>query len=671
MGSKKKDKQTQTNRVNKNSLIVYLLFLVLVPLVLYFRVVNFQFTNLDDENIILEHYDTIGDINKIKEAFNLDAFMSKKGYLFYRPVQTISFMLDAQLGGKEPWVYHLSNLVIHILTVIALFFFLKKIRVKDEISFLLLLFFSIHPLFANAVAWIPARGDLLLGLFTLLSLITFLEYFESRKIIYFILHASVFMIAIFSKETAVLLPVVILFYLYFAAREKFIIKDVIPFLTVWGIIFVLYYYLRQNVLRGKGNPGFFGLVPFIKNLPVIPITFGKFFLPQNLSAWPLFDSASLIIGIILLLISVALVIKYKDGNWRIIVWGAIWFLSFTVPAMIFRTYMAEVGIEYNEYRTYLPMMGILVIMGVLGSKLLNKFSFNAILKVSIPVILIYAIIAFTHSAVFADSISFYTSAINGNSRNAIAFNSRGNEYYNSGNVQQAMADYESAIEIFPSYSAPIFNKGVVYHSAGDDIKAEYLYSQALKFDTLSPVLTSLRFSILYNFAGEKMILKKYDEAIVLLKKAEKESPEISELYNNLGYAYFSTGRKDSALYAYSKAIELKPISTLYYTNRGTTKYSIKDFVGALSDYNRALELDHNSAISWYNTGNTKIELNDFEGAISDLNTAIKMNPEWGDAYYHRGIAFSRLNKQPEAREDWAEARRLGLKEPVGEKQKEK
>jgi tetratricopeptide (TPR) repeat protein len=668
MKRNKKNKPVENIRANKNRLIVYLLFLVIVPLILYFRVVNFDFSALDDRNIIGGHFDTIGDITKIKEAFNHDAFMSNKGSLFYRPVQTISFMLDAQLGGKEPWGYHMSNILIHILTVIALFFFLKKIRIKDEISFLLSLFFSIHPLFTNAVAWIPARGDLLLGLFSLLSFITFLEYYERRKIIYFILHSFVFLIAVFSKETAVLLPVVILFYLYFAAKEKIILKDVFPFLTVWSIIFLLFYYLRQDVLTGKGNPGLFGIVPFIKNLPVIPITFGKFFLPRDLSSRPLFDSVSLIIGIILLLllIFIAIAFKYKNGNRGIIIWGTFWFLSFTVPAMLFRPYMADVGIEYAEYRTYLPMMGILVIIGILCSKLLDRFSSNSILKISVPVILVYASIAFTYSIVYADPISFFTSAINANSRNALAFNSRGNEYYNSGNVQQAMADYESAIEIFPHYSAPIFNEGVVYHSAGDDIKAEYLYSQALKYDTLSHILTSLRFSILYNFAGEKMVLKKYDEAIVLLKKAEKESPEISELYNNLGYCYFSTGRKDSALYEYSRAIELKPNSAFYYTNRGGTKYSIKDFIGALSDYNRALELDHNSAISWYNTGNTKIELNDFEGAISDLSMAIEMNPNWGDAYYHRGVAYSRLNKQQEAREDWAEARKHGFKEPVGE-----
>jgi len=183
------------------------------------------------------------------------------------------------------------------------------------------------------------------------------------------------LLALFSKETAVLLPVVFLSYLYFAARKKIILKDLIPFLTFWSISFILYYYLRQDVLRGKDTQNLVGVMPFIKNLPVIPITFGKFFVPQNLATLPLYDSVSLIIGIILLLISVALVIKYIGGNWRIIVWGTIWFLSFTIPPMFFRNWMADIGIEYNEYRTYLPMMGILIIMGTLLSELFNKYSF--------------------------------------------------------------------------------------------------------------------------------------------------------------------------------------------------------------------------------------------------------------------------------------------------------
>ena len=119
MKSKKKNKKKIIPSTGKKSLIVFLVLLVIVPAVLYFRVVNFEFTMLDDAEIIVTHYDKIGSLLNIKDAFTHDAIMSDRGESFYRPMQTISFMLDAQIGGKEPWIYHLTNLLLHILIVVS------------------------------------------------------------------------------------------------------------------------------------------------------------------------------------------------------------------------------------------------------------------------------------------------------------------------------------------------------------------------------------------------------------------------------------------------------------------------------------------------------------------------------------------------------------------------
>jgi hypothetical protein len=109
-----------------------------VPLVLYFRVVNFGLSELDDDTIISANLNnTEGSKFNLKEAFTHDALMSDKGDSFYRPMQVISLMIDSEIGGIEPWIYHLSNLILHILTVITLFFFLKKTGIREEISFLL------------------------------------------------------------------------------------------------------------------------------------------------------------------------------------------------------------------------------------------------------------------------------------------------------------------------------------------------------------------------------------------------------------------------------------------------------------------------------------------------------------------------------------------------------
>ena len=397
MQRNKKNKQTENIKVSRNRLKVYLLFLVLVPLVLYFRVTDFKFTTLDDTHIISTNYDIISNINNLPQAFTHDPFMKTERAQFYRPIQTISFMLDAQLGGKEARIYHLSNLIWHIAVVIALFFFLNMIGIKKDISFLLALFFSINPLLTNAVAWIPARGDILLCFFSLLSFITILLYLSTRKTVYILLHAIVFLLAVFSKETVVFLPILILSYLYFVEKKKFLVKNIIPFIAIWCISFILFYYLRQFVIHRNILSESFGFIPFIKNLPTIPITFGKFIFPYNLSTMPFFDNTALILGIVLIIIFAAITIKVISGERRIVIYGVIWFLAFSIPPMFFRSYISDLGYEYFNFRAYLPIIGILIITGYLIEYLSIKVPFKRILIISIPILFIYSFVSIRQS----------------------------------------------------------------------------------------------------------------------------------------------------------------------------------------------------------------------------------------------------------------------------------
>jgi tetratricopeptide (TPR) repeat protein len=657
MKPNRKNKQTENIKASKSSLKVFLLFLVLVPLVLYFRVANFEFSTLDDTNIIVAHYNVIGDIKNISQAFTHDAFMDNMGVQFYRPMQTISFMLDAQLGGKEAWIYHLSNLIWHILVVIALFFFLNIIGIKKEISFLLALFFSINPLFANAVAWVPARGDILLCFFSLLSFMTFLEYFSTRKTIYILLHAIVFLLAVFSKETVVLLPIIILSYLYFVEKKKFILRNIIPFVAIWCLSFILFYCLRRFVLNASMFSEYFGIIPFIKNLPSIPITFGKFFFPYNLSTMPFFDNTALILGTVLIIIFSVITIKVTTGERRIVIYGAIWFLAFSFPPMFLRSYISDIGYEYFDYRAYLPIIGILIISGFLINKLSASVSFKKMLVFSIPILLVYSITAFFHSAVYADPISFFTSAIKVNPQNSMAFNSRGCMYLDNGRTNEAIADFDNSIKACTTYSVPYNNKGLLYRSLGDHKRAEYYLSLALYYDTLYPKANQ-EFAYI-NLSSEKLSLKKYEEAIVLVKKGIEKYSDDRSLHNNLGLAYYYTGKFDSAVVEYNKAIQSESNSFIYYNNRGKSEFRLNHYPDAMSDFNKALELKPDFSDAYFYRGLTKMNLNKFEEAISDFNMRINLDSRSGEAYHFRGIAYSKINKQKEARDNMNKAIELG------------
>jgi tetratricopeptide (TPR) repeat protein len=359
------------------------------------------------------------------------------------------------------------------------------------------------------------------------------------------------------------------------------------------------------------------------------------------------------------------------GEGRIIFWGTIWFLAFSVPPMLIRNYNADIGYEYFEYRTYLPMMGILVIIGFLSNRILDRYSFNTILKLSIPILFIYAVIAFIHSTVFIDPVSFFTSALNASSKNAMALNSRGCLYSDAGMMEQAIRDFDNATRICPTYSSPYYNKADVYKTLGYDSRAEEFYSQALKYDTLYRNTNILMDNAYISLSAEKIILKKFDEALVILNKAESIYPLSYKIYNNIGYVYSSIGKYDSAVYNFSRAIELEPNVASYYNNRAKAKYHLKDFNGSLYDFKKALDQDPSLNDAYLNRGIAKIDMNDYEGAISDFNMALSLDSQSGEAYYYRGVAYSKINKSAETEKDLVEARKLGFKEPISDNQKEK
>jgi protein O-mannosyl-transferase len=664
--TKKKNKKEIPVPIIKHNRIIYLLFLVFIPLVLYFRVVNFGLSELDDDTIISGINNTEGSKINLKEAFTHDAMMSDRGDSFYRPVQILTLMIDSEIGGGEIWIYHFSNLILHILTVITLFFFLKKTGIKEEISFLLALLFSVNPVFTNAVAWIPARGDLLLCLFSLLSFMSIIEYLKNGKKVYIIVHGIVFAGAMFSKETAVLLPVLILSFLYFVQRKKFLLKEIIPFLIIWSVTFVFYFALRQSVLKINHTANEFGIIPFLKNLPAIPITIGKFFIPFNLCTLPFFNTIAEIIGIILVIVITLLVIKSINWDKRIYLWGALWFLTFTIPPMLFRSIDPNLGIEkydYLDFRTYLPMTGLLVVVGYLINEWFTTISFKKILIYFIPILAIYSYIAFNYSAAFSDSISFYISAINANPDNIINLVVRGTIYYGQGNIHDAMLDFDNAIRIHPTYSLPYYNRGLIYETINDHYQAENSFSLALKYDTLYKENNFLQESSYLNLSSEKIILKKYDEAISILKKAISKYPANSTIHFNLGLVYNYSAKYDSALNEYNKGIESEKDSPEYYNNRGMVKDSLKDFAGAIADFSKALKLKQDYSEALKNRGLAKIRMNDNEGAVNDLTKLINIYPNAGELWYYRGLAYSKFNKTEEASKDLEQAWKLGFKKP--------
>src|SRR2546421_12371091 len=130
------------------------LYIALAVLAVYFTAPGFHFIGFDDMEILKHRYFIIGDLSKIKLAFTTDAFLGTNG-TFYRPLQTISFMLDALTGGPKPFIYYFTNLVLYIAGSLCVFWLLRTLSYQRLSSLLLALLFALHPMFVPMVAWVP------------------------------------------------------------------------------------------------------------------------------------------------------------------------------------------------------------------------------------------------------------------------------------------------------------------------------------------------------------------------------------------------------------------------------------------------------------------------------------------------------------------------------------
>jgi len=124
----------------------------------------------------------------------------------------------------------------------------------------------VHLLFTVAIAWVPGRGDLLAGLFCTISFLSFIYYIyyhSSGNKWFFLYHSAAFLLALFSKETSVFLPVVLIFYYWFVLKNKYNIRALVPFVLIWSFSVCSYFPLRHLYTHNQNIPS---IKAFISNL---------------------------------------------------------------------------------------------------------------------------------------------------------------------------------------------------------------------------------------------------------------------------------------------------------------------------------------------------------------------------------------------------------------------
>ncbi|MCX6268418.1 MAG: hypothetical protein NTW16_13835 [Bacteroidetes bacterium] len=226
-------------------------------------------------------------------------FKEDKGlYANYHPLTTLSLAINYHISKEDPFGYHFTNLLLHLLNTLLVFIFIYLLTKKNLlIAGVSSLLFGLSPVHVESVAWISERKDVLYAFFFLASLISYQHFFKKQDWKFYILSILLFLCSLLSKAMAASLPLVLILIDYLEKRRwswKFL-TDKIPFFLL-AILLGIY----AITIQAEGNA--MGAVTFPLGMRIFHACYGfsayilKILIPTGLSAfypypYPLINSA--------------------------------------------------------------------------------------------------------------------------------------------------------------------------------------------------------------------------------------------------------------------------------------------------------------------------------------------------------------------------------------------
>lgn len=707
----------------------------LITFLVYLKSLKNDFVNWDDPVYVFKnpHIHPIN-LNFFRWAF-FDFYEAN-----WHPLTWISHALDYAIWGLNPLGHHLTNNILHAVNTFVVVVLAIKIAEiwkgrqahnglsasLDPLPILIAggvtgFLFGLHPVHVESVAWVSERKDLLCALFFLLSVVKYMRYAEIAIIdnkplqvklasrflnTQYLLSLLFFALALLSKPMAITLPGVLLILDWHPLGRTqswksfwFSLKTKMPFIAL-SLLSAILTILAQ---KAGGAMELMRSVPLSTRLLVAVRSLIAYLLemiwPMNLIAFhpypkdaSLFKADYILAFFLVAGITAACAATVKKQKLFLSVWGYYVLTFFPVLGII------QVGGQSIADRyTYLPGLGPFFMFGIATAWVLtNKHSVmkrglnRVVLTACVSLLLLVplAFLTFKQIEIWENSITLWTHAIvKEPGKAAVAYKNRGLSFYEMGQFGKAIEDYNSAIDLDPSYLHAYNNRGLAFSRVGQFDRAIADYDKAI-------ALNSAHYEVYVNRGLAFDETGQLDKAIADYDKAITLNPSDYYVFNFRGIAFDKVGQLDKAIADYNKAVELNPAFYEAYKNRGAAYAKAGQFEKAIADddrtialnptdydiyesegvlygksglYNKAIELfdkaiviNPNAFTVYTDRGFTYFLEKQYDKAVADFNRAIELNQNYAPAFFNRGKVYIETNHKELAVSDFRKACALGM-----------
>lgn len=364
----------------------------------------------------------------------------------YRPLLTLSYRVTSLAVGMSPFYFHVTNVLLYIGVCCVAYAFLKMFHADNaRLAFVSTALFAVHPLHSEVVANVSGRTELLAAFFLLLAFLSYLKSLADERLVFSLVAAFCFVLAVLSKESAyTLLALLVLHYGLFVpkSKRKFALKSIVIFACLALGLFAFRLQIVESPFAAEASlavyhpenpllhePLFRRILPGIQYAGrALFLHFFPFHLQVDYSLpfkvfWQEVYSLEGLAFTVLSLAWLVLIMRFRRDRY------AVFFLSWPILTGVFAlNILTPIGTIMGERLVFLPSLGVIhAVVYILYSRL----PIALWRKVEIAAVVLSVFIFFTvlRTIIWRDNLSVFRQAVRDNPKSPKAAMGLGMHYY--------------------------------------------------------------------------------------------------------------------------------------------------------------------------------------------------------------------------------------------------
>ena len=618
--------------------VISCVMLAAVTLLVFSQTLSNGFVHFDDDSYVLENPAVREGLtaNSIKYActtYDLGNWI---------PLTWLSYELDVALRGMRPEVFHLTDLLLHILNVLLVYLFLSRTTGAVGRSAIVAAIWGLHPLRVESVAWFAERKYVLSTLFMLLAIHCYERFVTTRKWGWYAGLIAAFLLGLMSKSMLVTLPLLLMGLDVWPLKrldasplrealstsgrfswwrlQLFEKGPLLLISLIFGLITIqaqksqsAMVSLDQQAALHRGLHAIESYGWYLLKT-IAPIDLGPYYpLDLNHNNWSLIATGSLLI----VCVSAWATIRRRTQPWLLA--GGVWFFVSFLPVI---GILQVGGQAYADRYSYVPSIGLLILvvweLNYWLDALPRGIAIQAILTT--VTLLFLSVLTSLQIGYWFDARSLWTHAIELNSENWLAHFHIGRLALRENDGDAAIQHFSHVLEMRPEYTDAHMMIAAIYQHRRNWDSAKRHYRAALE-------IQPDQMEALFNLGVIARSMLQFDEAKTFFEQCLKRPEFAGRVHLELGHLEIEQGHMEPGISQFDAATRAEPqlemgyeFAAAVYEKMNQPQDAIQRLEIALQTLPRSILLRTHLAQLLHASGQK-------DAAIEQLRTACELNPD--------------------------------------------